>query len=188
MMQYRTLGRTGIRVSEIGMGCEGMLEKPYETVSEFVSAMERLGVNCIDLYAPNPEFRAHLGRALEGRREKFVLQAHIGSIWQNGQYKRTRDIGEVREGFQEQLRLLRTDYADVGMIHYVDSLSDWEKIANGPVLAQAQGFVPETVREHYAVLPHKAGECIQCGACETRCPFGVEIRQNMRKAADIFGA
>ena len=42
-----------------------------------------------------------------------------------------------------------------------------------PSLVRAQGEVPETVREHYAVLPHKAGECVQCGACESRCPFGV---------------
>ena len=38
-------------------------------------------------------------------------------------------------------------------------------------LAKAQGEIPETVREHYEVLEHHAGECIQCGACETRCPF-----------------
>lgn len=54
-------------------------------------------------------------------------------------------------------------------------------------LAKAQGNVPETVREHYEVLPHHAGECIRCGACETRCPFKVEIMENMRQAAEIFG-
>ena len=54
-------------------------------------------------------------------------------------------------------------------------------------LTIAQNSVPETVREHYAALEHHAGECIQCGICETRCPFGVEIRQNMRKAQEIFG-
>ncbi|MBR5474369.1 MAG: aldo/keto reductase [Lachnospiraceae bacterium] len=54
-------------------------------------------------------------------------------------------------------------------------------------LAIAQGELPETVREHYAVLPHKAGECIECGACESRCPFGVKIRENMKKAVEVFG-
>lgn len=34
-------------------------------------------------------------------------------------------------------------------------------------LAQAQGTIPETVREHYAALAHHAGECVQCGSCET---------------------
>jgi len=98
-MKYRTLGRTGISVSEIGMGCEGMVEKPFETVLAYVDEMEKLGVNIIDLYSPNPSLRRNLGRAMEGRREKFVLQAHLCSIWKDGQYKRTRDIQEVREGF-----------------------------------------------------------------------------------------
>ena len=54
-------------------------------------------------------------------------------------------------------------------------------------LAVAQKNIHETVREHYAALNHHAEECIQCGVCETRCPFGVEIRANMRKAKEIFG-
>ena len=55
-------------------------------------------------------------------------------------------------------------------------------------LCQAQGDIPETVREHYAALPHKAGECVQCGACEKRCPFGVAVTENMKRAAALFGA
>ena len=37
-------------------------------------------------------------------------------------------------------------------------------------LCRAQGSVPETVREHYALLPHRAAECIACGACAGECP------------------
>ena len=54
-------------------------------------------------------------------------------------------------------------------------------------LARAQGFVPETVREHYAALAHPAGACVGCGACEKRCPFGVPAVENMRRAAAVFG-
>lgn len=54
-------------------------------------------------------------------------------------------------------------------------------------LAQTREEMPETVREHYKALAHHAGECVQCGACEKRCPFGVAIRENMRRAAEVFG-
>ena len=138
-MNYRTLGRSGLKVSEIGIGCEGFMDKPYEQVKDFVDLMEETGVNCIDLYSPNPEFRSRLGRALAGRREKFVLQAHLCSVWQDGQYQRTRDIGQVKSGFQDQLDRLGTDFVEIGMIHYVDSIDDWEtQVKNSPVMAYVQ--------------------------------------------------
>ena len=46
-------------------------------------------------------------------------------------------------------------------------------------LCKAQGEVPETVREHYAALSAHGGDCIFCGACEKRCPFGVPVIENM---------
>lgn len=381
-MIYRELGNTGIKVGEIGIGCEGFIGKSDEQVKEFVDLMEKEGVNCIDLYSPNPEFRSALGKALCGRREKFVLQAHLCTIWKDGQYKRTRDIDEVKEGFADQLDRLGTDYVEIGMIHYVDSVDEWNMVAEGPVmeyalrlkdegviktiglsshnpeaalaavrggnidvlmfsinpcydlmpasedveelwneknyekpllnmeparqelyeecqrrgvgitvmkafgggdllngelspagkalntfqclnyaltrpavssvlsgartleelkecvayeaasaeekdyapalaafpkiswsghcmycghcapcpkgidvamvtkllnLAKAQGEIPETVREHYAVLTHTAGECVACGACEKRCPFEVKITANMKAAEELFG-
>jgi predicted aldo/keto reductase-like oxidoreductase len=54
-------------------------------------------------------------------------------------------------------------------------------------LTVAQGEIPETVREHYKALEHHAGECIKCGICETRCPFGVKVRENMEKSKSVFG-
>lgn len=381
-MKYRNLGNTGLKVSEIGMGCEGFAENECENTKLLFDAAEKCGINYFDLYTSDPKVRASVGLALSGRREKFMIQSHICSVWKDGQYKRTRKIEEVKAGFEEMISLLQTDYIDVGMIHYVDSLKDWEDIVNGPVmqyvlelkqaghirhiglsshnpqvalraaesgyievlmfsvnpcydlqpasedvedlwrdenyqvplvnmdperqelyetcqrlgvgitvmkafgggdlldetlspagkaltanqclhyaltrpavatvlagahsveqlrlsaayeeapeeekdyalafaafpniswqghcmycshcapcpkhidvasvtkflnLAKAQGQVPETVREHYGLLSHYAGECIECGACETRCPFGVSIRENMKLTKDIFG-
>lgn len=41
--------------------------------------------------------------------------------------------------------------------------------------------------ERYDTLKVKAGACIECGACETRCPYNLPIRQMMKKAARDFG-
>ncbi|SBV95455.1 conserved hypothetical protein [uncultured Eubacteriales bacterium] len=381
-MEYRPLGRTGLMVSEIGIGCEGFVEHDGVYTLPLIDAAERLGVNYMDLYTPDAGMRDRLGKALRGRREKFILQGHLCTVWQNGQYKRTRNLAEVKEGFEDLLSRLDTDYIDVGMIHYSDALEDWNTIVSGPImayarelkaagrighiglsshnpqvglaaaesglidvlmfsvnpcydlqpadedleklwaddayekslvnmdperealyeicqrlgvgitvmkafgggdlldatlspagkaltpiqclhyaltrpgvatvlsgartveqleesaayetadheardyasalaafpniswvghcmycghcapcpvgidvasvtkflsLARAQGSVPETVREHYAILPHTASECVACGACESRCPFQVGVVDNMREAAKIFG-
>ena len=42
-------------------------------------------------------------------------------------------------------------------------------------------------RSRYATLPVKASACVQCGACETRCPYNLPIREMMKKAARDFG-
>ncbi|MBE6998480.1 MAG: aldo/keto reductase, partial [Ruminococcaceae bacterium] len=64
------------------------------------------------------------------------------------------------------------------------AVADVTKFLN---LTRAQGMVPETVRQHYGALSAHGGDCIECGQCETRCPFGVEIRKNMREAQKVFG-
>ena len=137
-MEYRELGRTGLRVSEIGLGCEGFVGKTEEETQALMTQAVEAGVNCMDLYTPDPDLRSRVGRALRGRREQFVLQAHLCTVWQNGQYKRTRRIEEVKAGFSDMLERLGTDYIDVGMIHYVDTLEDWNEVANGPVMAYAK--------------------------------------------------
>ena len=53
-------------------------------------------------------------------------------------------------------------------------------------LSRAQGEVPETVREHYAVLGSHAGDCVACGACEKRCPFSVKQMHRMITINEYF--
>ena len=42
-------------------------------------------------------------------------------------------------------------------------------------------------RERYATLPVKAGACVDCGACEGRCPYELPIREMLKKYATAFG-
>lgn len=53
-------------------------------------------------------------------------------------------------------------------------------------LASMQAEVPATVKAHYLALEHRADECIGCGSCESRCPFGVKIADRMKQTASCF--
>lgn len=53
-------------------------------------------------------------------------------------------------------------------------------------LVEEEGQVRDTVRGHYQSLSVNASDCTQCGQCEKRCPFEVDIRKNMRMANRIF--
>ncbi len=43
-------------------------------------------------------------------------------------------------------------------------------------------------KERYATLSAKATDCIECGACEPRCPYNLPIREMLKEAAEKFGA
>ena len=160
-MEYRELGRTGIKVSVIALGCEGFVANEGALTEQLLNAAEQGGINCIDLYAPQPEMRSRLGKWLRGRRGKFVLQAHLCTVWQEGQYKRTREIGEVKASFEDLLTRLATDYIDIGMIHYVDSLEDWEAVAGGPVMAYAREMQAQGKIRYIALSSHNPAAAMQ---------------------------
>lgn len=73
-------------------------------------------------------------KLLESRKEEIVLQGHICSVWEDGQYLRTRDLEKAKAAFEDQLKRLGMDYIDIGMIHYVDSESDLEEVLGGAVI------------------------------------------------------
>ena len=70
-MKMRKIERCNMIVSEIGLGCEGFHEADMD-LYQLLDIAETSGVNCIDLYSPDPIMRKRLGEALKGRREKFI--------------------------------------------------------------------------------------------------------------------
>lgn len=142
-MNYRTLGRSGLKVSEVGLGCEHLQGLPYEQVKSVIDAALAGGVNVMDVFMSEPEVRTNIGKALSGRREQVVLQGHIGAAWLNGQYKRTRDLAHCKTFFEDFLTRLQTDYVDIGMIHFVDSEEDYKSVFESDVIEYAKQLKAE---------------------------------------------
>lgn len=153
-MRYRELGNTGLQVSEIGLGAEWLERHTEEEVKAVIQHCESYGINILDCWMSNPEVRTKIGNAICGHREKWVIQGHFGSTWQEGQYVRTRDMPKVKEAFQDLLTRLQTDYIDLGMIHFVDSEAEFRQVMEGEFLAYVKEQREKGVIRHIGMSTH----------------------------------
>ena len=136
-MVYRPIGTTGMSASVIGLGAEHLDFKPYETIEPIINTALEHGINIIDIFMPGEEVRRNIGRALAGRRDKVLIQGHIGSTDVNEQYDKSRDLKTIKTYFENLLRCLDTDYIDIGMLFFVDSETDYTDVFQGDSLAYA---------------------------------------------------
>ena len=153
-MRYRRLGRTGLEVSEIGLGTEYLEGMELEKVCEIIRTCEEQGINILDCWMPEPKVRSAIGECIHARREHWIIQGHFGATWQDGQYVRTREMTKVPEAFEDFLTRMQTDYVDLGMIHYVDSLEEWDSIVSGPFLEYVHEMRDKGVIRHVGLSSH----------------------------------
>ena len=127
MLNKRKLGRQGLEVSMLGLGCMGMSQSygpadENESIATVHRALE-LGVNFFDtaeVYGPfiNEEL---LGRALKGKREQAVIATKFGFRIVDGKNTGLDSRPEhVREVAEASLRRLQTDYIDLFYQHRLD--------------------------------------------------------------------
>ena len=119
-MNYRRLGRTGFKVGEIGLGTEYLHSASRKTIKSVLDLALDSAINYLDMFFVEPNFRDNIGFALGKRRAKMIVAGHIGTSYENGQYKVTREKEVAEIVFYDLLARLKTDYIDVLMIHYVD--------------------------------------------------------------------
>ena len=116
-MRTRRLGKTNLEVSEIGFGGEWLERHETQESVALLKYAHKLGVNIVDCWMPDPKSRDIIGQAVADDPDGWVIQGHIGSACQNGQYTRTRDAAQCRIAFEDLLSRLRTDHVELGMIH-----------------------------------------------------------------------
>jgi len=137
-MEYRPLGRTGLKVSVIGLGTMTWGEQNSEADAhrQLDLALER-GINLIDaaeMYPvpPKPETQgrteAHIGSWIAARknRDRYVLATKVAGSGQGRGADHLRDFPlkldrrNIRHAIEASLRRLRTDYVDFYQIHWSD--------------------------------------------------------------------
>jgi predicted aldo/keto reductase-like oxidoreductase len=136
-MLYRTIGKTGMSASIIGLGMEYLDNEPYETAESVINTALDQGINIMDLFMPGEKVRQNIGRVLAGKRDKVLIQGHIGSTDINEQYDKSRDLKTIKKYFENLLRCLNTDYIDFGMLFFIDSEKDFTDVFEGDSLPYA---------------------------------------------------
>lgn len=153
-MIYRALGKTGLEVSEIGLGAEWLERHNKEEVAEIIHHAEAKGINILDCWMSNPTVRSNIGSAIKGRRNWWIIQGHLGSTWQNGQYVKSRDLKKVKIAFRDLLGRLGTTYIDLGMIHFVDEEKEFHTIMNGQFYSFAESLKEKGMIRHIGMSTH----------------------------------
>lgn len=116
-MEYRILGKTGLKISRLGFGGIPIQKIDAEGTKKLMHSLKDAGVNYIDTARGYTVSESYLGEALEGIREHFVLATKSMS----------RDKEGVLKDIDISLQNLRTDYIDLYQIHN-PSLADYDKV------------------------------------------------------------
>lgn len=128
-MQYRILGKTGLRVSRMGFGGIPIQRIDAEGTRTLIRKLHASGVNYIDTARGYTVSEEYLGYALEGIRQDFVLATKSMA--------RTKEV--MAQDIETSLKNLRTDYIDLYQIHN-PSQQDLEQV-------QAPGGALEALQE-----------------------------------------
>ena len=106
-MEYRVLGKTGLRVSKMGFGGIPIQRIDREGTRKLLHEMAEKGVNYIDTARGYTVSEEYIGYGMEGIRDRFVLATKSMS--------RTKEA--MAADIETSLRNLRTDYIDLYQIH-----------------------------------------------------------------------
>jgi aryl-alcohol dehydrogenase-like predicted oxidoreductase len=123
-MEYRQLGRSGVRVSVIGLGTNrfGSKTLPLDQVNRIIDAAFDLGINFIDTADSYTAGQSEetLGHALKGRRSRFIVASKFFFPTGDGPNDRGTSRHHMMETLEESLRRLQSDYVDLYYIHRWD--------------------------------------------------------------------
>ena len=162
-MKYRVLGRTGVEISEIGMGLEHLISHEQSIINATLKTAIDGGVNYLDCH-PGHDYKEDeidyagyekLGKAICGVRDKLCI-SYIAVC-------SARKICDAQPRFESYLKALNTDHTDVFMIQFCDKMTEYDEITGEAGLLEyakklsAEGKIRYTgISTHSSAVARKA--------------------------------
>jgi aryl-alcohol dehydrogenase-like predicted oxidoreductase len=130
-MQYRTLGRTGIKVSPYALGALALgtsIGNPdHDDSVRIIHKALDAGINFIDTSDTYGESEVVVGKALEGRRDSVVLATKFSRPIDDDPNHQGASRRWITTAVENSLRRLQTDYIDLYQVHRPDPATDIEE-------------------------------------------------------------
>ncbi|HZU77659.1 MAG TPA: aldo/keto reductase, partial [Dehalococcoidia bacterium] len=123
-MEYRNLGRSGLQVSVVGIGCNNFGGRmDAEQTAAVVNTALDMGVNLFDtadVYGGRGVSEEYLGKALQGKRRNAVIATKFASPMGEGPHWAGGSRRYIYDAVHNSLRRLGTDYIDLLQMHRPD--------------------------------------------------------------------
>jgi aryl-alcohol dehydrogenase-like predicted oxidoreductase len=168
-MQYRNLGRAGVKVSPLCLGT--MNFGPRTTEEDSFAIMDRAleeGINFFDT-ANRYGSSVHVGYTEEiigrwlaqggGRRDKVILATKVYGAMGDGPNDKGLSARHIRLAVEDSLRRLGTDFIDLYQMHHVDRSVPWEEIWGAMEQLAREGKILYAGSSNFAALHIAQAQC-----------------------------
>lgn len=183
-MEYRTLGRTGLKVSVFGIGSwqlsgalaidglpDGFPDKGREEVISIIRGCGDLGINLIDtaeIYGDG-EGECRIGLAINGQRDRWIISSKFGlKRGIRGERIINCHPDTIRSSLEGSLRRLNTDYIDIYFYHAFPR-SEWMEAGRETLETLKQegkirfyGISTDNVNELQSLIEHNSVDVVNC--------------------------
>ena len=112
-MNFKELGKTGLKVSEIGLGKEYLFRESKETTIDVINQAFKYEINYIDILFTVQNYLEKLAAGIKSDRNQLVITGHLGTKDNKGRPQKTRNIEECKKSFLKMLDILEIDYVDI---------------------------------------------------------------------------
>lgn len=154
-MEYRKLPHGDEKIGTLGLGMGGIQNTSPDEIQAVIEKAIENGINFFDLCAGGKSVYEPFGKAIKGKRGKIYFQLHFGAVYkENGEYGWSRNLKQIKDTFEWELKALGTDYVDFGFLHCIDEESDFNDIVNNGIFDFVKELKEKGVVKHIGFSSH----------------------------------